>query len=144
MLNLSTLWMERLIFDIPQYSFAMSLLSPLEELRGPSFEQTNLKNLIHPRVLCAKFGWNWSSIGLYFRYYIMILWYYLTWNRVWPFICINLNLNNISNNINALSLYISIWFLPWKMYGSTIELIWIPFKQGCFVASFQSEIGPYY
>ena len=34
------------------------------------------------------------------------------------------------------------YIFPWKMYGPTIELIWIPFKQGCFVASL-SEIGPY-
>ena len=124
--------MERKTFDISQYSFALSLLSPLEELRGPSFEQFNSSK----DSLCQV----WLKLAQYWTVF-SLFWYYLTWKRVWPFICINLKLNNISNDLNALSLYISIWFLPWKMYGPTIELIWIPFKKGCFVASL-SEIGP--
>ena len=56
---------------------------------------TNL-NPIHPRMLCGKFGWNWSSgfgeddisnSSMYFRYFIIIS----PWKRVGPFIWTNLN-----------------------------------------------------
>ena len=38
--------------------FSHSLLSTVEKQRGPSFEQTES---FYPRMLCAKFGWNWPS-----------------------------------------------------------------------------------
>ena len=69
-------------------------------------------NSIHPRMLCAKFGWNWpSSSGeedflissMYFRYFLIIS----PWKRAGPFIWTNL----------------------------------IPFTQECFVPSLV-EIGP--
>ena len=56
---------------------------------------TNL-NPIHPRMLCAKFGWNWSSdsgeedfliSSMYFRYFVIIS----PWKRAGPFIWTNLN-----------------------------------------------------
>ena len=36
--------------------FTLSLLSSLRRWRGPS-----LNFLLHPRMLCTKFGWNWSN-----------------------------------------------------------------------------------
>ena len=60
-----------------------------------TFILTNL-NLLHPRMLCAKFGWNWPSgsweedfliLSMYFRYFVIIS----PWKRTWPFICTNLN-----------------------------------------------------
>ena len=53
-------------------------------------------NILHPRMLCAKFDWEWHSgfgaedinIKLkYFRYFVIIF----PWKRVWPFIWTNLN-----------------------------------------------------
>ena len=50
--------LEKKIFKFCQCIFAISQLSPLGKGRGPSFEQTWT---LHPRMLCAKFGWNWPS-----------------------------------------------------------------------------------
>ena len=61
---------------------------------GP-FSWTNL-NPLHPRTLCAKFGWNWFSgsreedfliSSMYFRYF----WIISSWKRAGPFIWTNLN-----------------------------------------------------
>ena len=61
---------------------------------GPFF-WTNL-NPLHPRMLCAKFGWNWLSgsgeedfliLSMYFRYFIIIS----PWKRAGSFIWTNLN-----------------------------------------------------
>ena len=91
--------MERKIFDIPQYSFAMSLLSPLAVLRVPSFEQTNMKNLYFVPSL-VEIG---PALGCIFA--ILIL---SELEKDVTLHMFNLNLNNILNDINALSLYISI------------------------------------
>ena len=56
-------------------------------------------------MLCAKFGWNWSSASgedffntsMYFRYFVIIS--------------------------------------PWNRAGPSFEQTWIPFTQGCFVPS---------
>ena len=56
---------------------------------------TNL-NPLHPRMLCAMFGWNWLSgsgeeeyliYSMHFRVFVIIS----PWKRVWPFIWINYN-----------------------------------------------------
>ena len=53
-------------------------------------------NPLHPRMLCAKFGWNWPSgsgeedfliSSTYFRYFVIIS----PWKRAGPFIWTNLN-----------------------------------------------------
>ena len=52
-------------------------------------------NSYHPRVLCAKFGWNWpigswedcEISSMCFRYFVIIS----LWKREWPFIWTNLN-----------------------------------------------------
>ena len=59
------------------------------------FIWTNL-NPRHPKMLCAKFGWNWSSgsgeedfliSSVYFHYFVIIS----PWTRVRPFIWTKLN-----------------------------------------------------
>ena len=59
------------------------------------FIWTNL-NPLHPRMLCAKFGWNWPSgfgeedfliSSMYFQYFVIIS----PWKREGPFILTNLN-----------------------------------------------------
>ena len=69
------------------------IISPRK--RVGSFIWTNL-NPLHPRMLCAKFGWNWLSgsveedfwiSSMYFRYFIINP----PWRRVGPFIWKNLN-----------------------------------------------------
>ena len=66
-----------------------SLLSPLGKGRGHASEQT------YPRMLCAKFGWNWSSgsgeedfliSSIYFCYFVI----FYPWKRAGPFIWTNL------------------------------------------------------
>ena len=61
---------------------------------GP-FLWTNL-NLLHSRMHCAKFGWNWLSgpgeeafliLSMYFRFFVIIS----PWKKAGPFIWTNLN-----------------------------------------------------
>ena len=47
--------LEKKIFNSFQCTFTISQLSPLWEGCGPSL------NKLHPRMLCAKFGWSWTS-----------------------------------------------------------------------------------
>ena len=53
-------------------------------------------NPLHPRMLCAKIGWNWLSgsgeedfliSSMYFQYFIIIS----TWKKAGPFVWTNLN-----------------------------------------------------
>ena len=64
------------------------------ELNGSSFESTWIP--LTPRMLVAKFGWNWPSgsgeenffiSSMYFCYFLIIS----TWKRTGPFIWTNLN-----------------------------------------------------
>ena len=74
--------------------FVYSYLSPLGKERGPSLKKK--LNPLHPRMLCAKFGWNgpggsWEEDShvspMYFRYFVIIS----PWKRLLPFFCSNLN-----------------------------------------------------
>ena len=67
------------------------IISPWK--RAGPFIWTNL-NPLHPRMLCAKFGWNWPSgsgeedfsiSSIYFRHFLF------PWKRAGPFIWIKLN-----------------------------------------------------
>ena len=63
-------------------------LTPL----GKPFVWTNL-NFLHPRMLCAKFGWNWPSGSLNFInvcsiFHMIII---SPWKRAWPFFWTNIN-----------------------------------------------------
>ena len=69
------------------------IISPLK--RAGPFIWTNL-NSLYPRMLCAKFGWNWPSgsgeedlliSSTYFRYFVIIS----PWKRAGPLIWTNLN-----------------------------------------------------
>ena len=84
------------------------IISPWK--RAGPFIWTNL-NPFHPRMLCAKFGLNWTSgsgeedfliSSMYFHYFVIIS--------------------------------------PWKGQGPSFEQTWISFTQGCFMPSLV-EIG---
>ena len=68
------------------------IISPWK--RAEPFIWTNL-NSLHPRMLSAKFGWNWLSSGeedflilsMYFHYFVIIS----PWKRAEPCIWRNLN-----------------------------------------------------
>ena len=69
------------------------IISPWK--RTVPFIWTNL-NPLHPRMLCAKFSWNWLSgpgekdfiiLSMYFHYFVIIS----PWKRAGPFIWTNLN-----------------------------------------------------
>ena len=61
-----------------------------------------------PRMLCAKFGWNWPS----------------TW----------FSRRRFFNFVNVFSLFCN--YLPLKkVRGSSFKQTWIPFNQGCIVPS---------
>ena len=52
---------------------------------------------LHPRMLCAKFGWKWPrseflKFWMYFYYFTIIS----PWRRAWPFIWTNLNSLHLS------------------------------------------------
>ena len=73
------------------YIFAISWLSPIEKGHGPLL--TN-RNTHHPRMLCAKFGWNWpfSSWKIFFHTPSMYSHFFVIifpWKRVVPFISTN-------------------------------------------------------
>ena len=57
LVEIGPLFLKRKIFKVCQCIFDISLLSPLWKGRCPSFEQTWI-HPHHPRMLCAKFGWN--------------------------------------------------------------------------------------
>ena len=93
-LKLAQLFWRRRIFKFRQCIFVIFvIISPWR--RVGSFFWINL-NPLHPRMLCAKFGWNWLSgsgeedfwiSSMYFRYFIIIS----PWRGVGPFIWTNLN-----------------------------------------------------
>ena len=75
------------------YFWYFVIISPCK--RAGPFIWTNL-NPLHPRMLCAKFGWNWPSgfgegdfliSSMHFRYFVIIS----PWKRAGPFIWTNLN-----------------------------------------------------
>ena len=67
------------------------IISPWK--RAEPFILRNLYHL-HPRMLCVKFGWNWTSgfaeefynSSMYFRYFVI----FSPWKMVWSFIWTNL------------------------------------------------------
>ena len=88
------LWFWRKRFLISSMYFCyLIIISPWKRV-GPTI-WTNL-NPLYPRMLCAKFGWNWLSgsgeedfliSSMYFHYFVIIS----PWKRVGPFIWTNLN-----------------------------------------------------
>ena len=83
-------------FLILSMCFLYSIIIPPWKRAGP-FIWTNL-NPLHPRMLCAKFGWNWHSgsgeedflkfnSSMYFQYFVNIS----PWKRAGPFIWTNFN-----------------------------------------------------
>ena len=80
------------ILILSMYFRYFVIISPFK--RAGPFVWTNL-NPFHPRMLCAKFSWNWLSgsgeedfwmSSMYFRYFVSIS----PWKRVEPFIWTNL------------------------------------------------------
>ena len=78
---------------LSMYFLYFVIISPWK--RAGPFIWTNL-NPLHPRMLCAKFGWNWPSgsveedfliSSMFFRYFVIIS----PWKRAGPFIWTNLN-----------------------------------------------------
>ena len=73
-------------------------------------------NPIHQRMLCAKFGWNWSSgsreedffliSSMYFSYYVIIS----PWKRVGPFIWTKFNALHLKNALCQVWLKMVQWF----------------------------------
>ena len=119
--------------------------------RAGPFIWTNL----NPRMLCAKFGWNWLSgsgeedfliSSMYFHYFVIIS----PWKRADPFIWTNLNplyprvlcakfgwnWPSGSGEENFLICqyiftHLILSFLG-KERGPSFEQTWIPFTQICF------------
>ena len=112
---------------------------------------------LHPRMLCAKFSWNWPSgsweeefliASMYFRYFIIIS----PWKRAGLFIWTNLNPlhsrmhcakfvwnwhSGSGEELLISSMYFCYFLIisPWKRAGPSFEQTWIPFIQGFFVPS---------
>ena len=70
------------------------IISPWKRAESPTFEHTWIPFI--PSMLCAKFGWNWTSgsceedfwiSAMYFRYFDIIF----PWQRAGPFILTKLN-----------------------------------------------------
>ena len=56
--NKNAIFLLLFLSTLGHWVFANSYLSPLGKGCGPSFVQMNP---LHPRMLCGKFGWNWSG-----------------------------------------------------------------------------------
>ena len=78
---------------LSMYFHYFIIISPWK--RAGPFIWTKL-NPLHPRMLCAKFSWNWLSgpgekdfiiLSMYFHYFVIIS----PWKRAGPFIWTNLN-----------------------------------------------------
>ena len=137
------------------------IISPLK--RAGPFMWTNL-NPLYPRMLCAKFGWNWPSGSgqedfLNFLNAFSLFLNYLPLEKIGA-----LHLNKIESPLpkDALCqvwLKLANWFWKrrffkfpqciftisqlsplWKWWVPSFEQTWIPFTQGCFVPSLV-EIG---
>ena len=136
------------------------IISPWK--RVEPFIWTNL-NPLHPRMLCAKFGWNWLSgsreedfqiSSMYFNYFVIIS----PCKRAVPFIWTNLNplhprmlcakfgwnwpSGSGEEDFLISSMYFRFFVIisPWKRAWPIIRTNWNSFAQECFVPSFV-EIG---
>ena len=117
-------------------------------------------NPLHPRMLCAKFGWNWASgsveedfliLSMYFLYFVIIS----PWKRAGPFIwtnwnplhprmlCAKFSWNWPSGSGEEYFSNSSMYFHNFVIISSCISIrawpfIWTNlnhFTQGCFVLS---------
>ena len=126
---------------------------PLE--KGGLLLWTNL-NPLHPRMICAKFGWNdFSNLSMFIYYFKIIS----PWKRTGPFMWTNLNplhprmicakicwnmnkwlWRRFLNFVNAFLLFRN--YPPSKKgHGPSFEQTWAPFTQKCFEPSLV-EISP--
>ena len=104
-----------------QTNLCKAMIIPQRLIRGKFFVWTNF-NPLHPRMLCAKFGWNWPSgseedfkiLLMYFPYFVNII---SSWK--------NLNKLEIKSSKDALCqvwLKLAQWFCMekkmkmWKVY----------------------------
>ena len=122
-------------------------------------------NPLHPRMLCAKFGWKWLSgsgeedlfkiSSMYFQFFVIIS----PWKRAGSFIWTNLNplyprmlcakfgwiwfSGSGEEDFLISSMYFHYFVIisPWKRAGSFIWTNLNPFTQRCFEPSLV-EIGP--
>ena len=110
-------------------------------------------------MLCAKFGWNWSSGFLKFFNVFLLFPNYLPLEKDGPLHSNKLEFPLPKNALCQVFLKLAKWFLrrsiffilsmylhyfviisPWKRAGPSFEQNWIPFTQGCFLPSLV-EIG---
>ena len=144
---------EEIFLISSMYFHYFVIISPWK--RAGPFIWTNL-NPLHPRMHCAKFGWNWLSgsgeedsliSSMYFHHFVIIS----PWKMAGPFIwtklnplhsrmhCAKFGWNWLSGFREEDSLISSMYFhhfviiSPLKRRGLSFEQNWIPFTQGCFV-----------
>ena len=97
--------------------------------RERTFIWTN-QNLLHPRMLCARVGWNWPSgsgekdfliLSMYFRSFIIIC----PWNRTGPFVWIHFNPLYSRMLCAKFGLKLAQWFWrrSWKCVNDRQEVI---------------------
>ena len=161
LVEIGSVVLEKKIFWFCQCIFHYFIIISPRKGTGP-FIWTKL-NPLHPRILCAKFGWNWLSgsgedfliSSMYFHYFVIIS----PWKRAGSFIWTNLNPHHprmfcakFDRNWHSDS-----WELDFKVRqclfaisllsplgngrGPSFEQTWIPITLECFGLSFV-EIGP--
>ena len=69
-LKLAQRFWRRRFLNFVNVFFCYFVISPLGKGWGPSFEKNF--NPLHPRLLCAKFGWNWFSGSWGEDFYIFV------------------------------------------------------------------------
>ena len=147
--------LEKKIFKNFVNVFSLFFITSPWKVTG-SFIWTNL-NLIHPRMLCTKFSWNWpsGSGGIFFFYFVNefpIFHYYFPLENgqvlhlkklesCWPkhALCqvwLKLAPWFWRKRFLKISLKYSHYFIiisPLKRWGHSFNETWIPFTQECFV-----------
>ena len=137
------------------YFYYFTIISSLR--RGWTFIWTNLHPL-HPRILCAKFGWNWTSgqekkIFKSFQFISIFSQLSPLLGRAWLFIWTNLNPLQqgiivsslveigigvlVKKTFKSSQCIFTIFQLApfWEGCGPSFVQTWIPFTQECFVPS---------
>ena len=96
------------------YLYYFEIISPWKRA-GPFIWTTCILNPLYPRMLCAKFGWNWPRgsgeedffiLSMYFHYFIIIS----PWKKAGPFILNKLESPALKDALCQFWLKLAQWF----------------------------------
>ena len=100
-------------------------------------------NPLHPRILFAKIGWNWSSsfkehfqiLPMYFLDFVVI-----SIDLFWTYFIVYIHIQKVWTQVLTTNEVLTLISIR-NGHGSSFEQMWITFTQGCFGPSLV-KIGP--